>query len=98
MSNQYAENFFDILNVLDANRNLQQEVITLNKNKPILGKSLEDNNGKRLEIFRDILTDLVNGVIGLTEAYQRTEDELPLTYHLIVPIIGSFLKDGQNDW
>ena len=77
MSNQYAENFFDILNVLAANRNLRQGVITLIKNEPMPGKILEDNNGKRLEIFRDILTDLVNGVISLTEAYQRTEDELP---------------------
>ena len=77
MSNQYADDFYDILNVLTTNENLRQGVITLIKIEPMPGKVLEDSTGERLKLFRDILIDLVNGVITLTEAYQRTEDELP---------------------
>ena len=76
MSNQYAENFFEIPTALAANDRLRQTVITLIKSEPMPGKVLEDSNGNRLEIFRSILTDLANGTIDLVNAFQRTREEL----------------------
>ena len=77
MSTQYAENFFEIPTALSANDSLQQVVIALIKNEPMPGKVLEDGNGNRLQVFRDILTALANGKIDLAEAYRRTQEELP---------------------
>ena len=75
MLEKYAKDFFDIPATLASNDNLREEVIALIQSAPMPGKVLEGNN--RLEIFRAILIDLVNGQINLGEAYLRTEKELP---------------------
>lgn len=70
-----ANDFTEILPTLSQNKDLFQEVYTLIKNRPILGKVIEESD--RLETFRDILKDLVANKINLNEAYERTEVELP---------------------
>lgn len=75
MPDGFAENFFDIPDTLATNSNLRESVVTLIRNEPMAGKVLERAN--RLEVFRNILTDLANGNINLNEAYLRTEAEIP---------------------
>ena len=77
MSDQYAENFFEIPNALTVNNALPQFITDLIGSESIPGKVLEDDNGDRLGAFRDILIDLVNGKIVLETAYQQTELKLP---------------------
>ena len=77
MSDQYAENFFEIPNALTVNNTLLQLITDLIGSESIPGKVLEDDNGDRLGAFRDILIDLVNGKIVLETAYQQTELKLP---------------------
>ena len=77
MSNQYAENFYEIPTILATSDNLRQVIIALIKNEPIPGKVLEDSNGSRLEVFRGILTGLTNGDIDLAHAFQQTPEKLP---------------------
>ncbi len=78
MSNQYAENFFEVPTALAANDNLRHTVIKLIESEPMPGKVLEDDNENRLQIFRNILTELANGKICLATAYQWTEVELSM--------------------
>lgn len=78
MSNQYAENFFEIPTAIAANDNLRHAVIKLIASKPMPGKVLEDDNENRLKAFRHILTELANGKICLTAAYQQAEVELSM--------------------
>ena len=77
MSNQYAEDFFEILTALTANDDLRQLVVDLVENEPISGQALEDDSGNRLGVFRAILTELVNSRTSLETAYQQTEAKLP---------------------
>ena len=77
MSNQYAEDFFEILDVLTINNELQRLIIALIESEPIPGKVLESNSGDRLGVFKDILIELVNGKVSLDTAYQQTETKLP---------------------
>ena len=77
MPNQYAENFFEIPTALAANDDLRQLVVSFIKSDPILGKTLEDDSGNRLRVFRDILIELANDRIFLETAYQQTEAKLP---------------------
>lgn len=78
MSNQYAEDFFDIPTALVMNGDLLQLVVSLIESDSIPGKVLEDDSGNRLEVFRHILTELANGEIGLETAYQQTQTRLPI--------------------
>ncbi|MDE0554595.1 MAG: hypothetical protein OXI24_10295 [Candidatus Poribacteria bacterium] len=78
MSNQYANDFFDIPTALTMNDDLLQLVVGLIEIDSIPGKVLEDGSGDRLEVFGRILIELVNGKIGLEAAYQQTQTKLPI--------------------
>lgn len=75
MSDVFASDFTEILTVLSQNNELKSSVLILISNEPMPGKVTE--GGDRLEKFRAILTDLVNGQMDLTEAYERTSVDLP---------------------
>jgi hypothetical protein len=71
----YANDFTEIPATLAKNEGLRHAVLELIDNQPMPGKVTE--GGDRLVRFRGIIKDLVNGQIGLPEAYRRTESELP---------------------
>jgi hypothetical protein len=75
MQNIFADEFRMIPTVLEHNTDLRNAVIALIKNDHIAGKVTEGQD--RLIIFKDILTQLVNGVITLKQAYDITELKLP---------------------
>ena len=74
---EYADDFFDIPYVLAHNGELREAVISLVQSEPMPGKVLEGAN--RLELFRLILIDLVNGEVGLQDAYLQTHETIPRT-------------------
>jgi len=74
-SNQYAENFYEIPDVLARNENLRRAMLRLIDTEPMPGKVTE--GGNRLEVFRRILRDLTNGEFDLGEAYLKTQVEIP---------------------
>lgn len=75
MSSVLANDFNKILSVLSQNDKLRISTLDLINNQPIPGKATE--GGDRLEKFKAILIDLINNQIDLTEAYKRTNVELP---------------------
>ena len=75
MADIYARELYEIREVLSQNDELREAVIALVEYKPIPGKATE--GGDRVERFRAILKDLFNGGINFSEAYRRTEIELP---------------------
>jgi len=75
MSDLYANDFTEISSVLSANTELRKAVLDLIDDQPIAGKVME--GGDRLEKFRAIMKELVQGEIDLPEAYHRTEIDLP---------------------
>jgi hypothetical protein len=75
MSEVLANDFTEIPTVLSQNEALRNAVVALVATDAMAGKVTE--GGDRLERFRAILTDLVNGQIGLGEAIRRTQAELP---------------------
>ena len=75
MADIYAQDLYGIPEVLSQNEELRKEVIALVENKPIAGKATD--GGDRDEKLRTILKDLFNGGINFSEAYRRTEIELP---------------------
>jgi hypothetical protein len=74
MSDVLASDFTEILTVLSQNDELKNSVLILIANEPMPGKVTE--GGERLEKFRAILMDLINGQMSLTEAYERTSVNL----------------------
>lgn len=72
---EFASDFYAIPAALAENEDLRERVLGLVQRAPMPGKVLEGDD--RLARFRAILTDLVQGKIGLAEAYWRTEEELP---------------------
>jgi hypothetical protein len=70
-----ASDFTGVLTVFSQNDELRNAALNLIANQPMPGKVTEGEG--RLEKFRVILTDLVNGQINLTEAYVRTSVDLP---------------------
>lgn len=75
MSDILASDFTEVLTIFSQNNEMRDAVLTLIVNQPMAGKVTESK--ERLEKFRVILADLVNGQINLTEAYARTSVELP---------------------
>jgi hypothetical protein len=75
MPDRFAQDFFEIPDALATNNDLREAVLALVQNEPMPGKVLE--GGNRLDLFREILTDLTTGDISLDEAYWRTETEIP---------------------
>lgn len=75
MDTYYASEFSEIPVVLEQNTALRDAVLSLIGHELMPGKVTE--GGDRLDRFRAILRDLVSGNINFTEAYQRTEQELP---------------------
>lgn len=71
----YAKDFGQITATLSANSELREAVGALAATEPMPGKVTE--GGGRLEAFRRVLRDLVNGQIDLEAAYHRTEEALP---------------------
>jgi hypothetical protein len=74
MSDVLASDFTEVLTVFSQNDELCNATLALIANQPMPGKATEGEG--RLEEFRVILTDLVNGQINLTEAYERTSVDL----------------------
>ncbi len=70
MAPPYAEDFGEILVILAANPALRQVVARLAATEPMPGQVTE--GGVRLQTFRGILEDLIEGRIDLQTAYQRT--------------------------
>lgn len=75
MADIYAQDLYEIPEVLSHNGDLREAVIALVESQPIAGKATE--GGDRVNRFRAILIDLFNGDTNFTEAYHRTERELP---------------------
>jgi len=75
MRNDYAENFYEILDTLKIRIDLMEDVKNLIRTKNIVGKALE--GGNRKEIFKDILILLVEGKIDLEESYNLVEEKIP---------------------
>jgi len=74
MQGIWAENFHEIIEALRNNADLLQSVKNLIETREITGKSLE--GGNRLCVFKDILTNLVDGNIGLEESYMMVETKI----------------------
>lgn len=74
MKDNWAEDFYEILESLRLKDDLSQRVKQLIANKEIVGKSLKGENRK--QYFRDILTDLVDGNISLEESYVLVETQI----------------------
>lgn len=75
MSQVWANEFAEIPVILAERTDLREAVLGLINEQPMSGKVTE--GGNRLGRFREIMTALVGGKIGLAEAYRRTELELP---------------------
>lgn len=75
MASPYAQEFSDIPRALAENETLRNAVLALIDREPMPGKVTE--GGDRLTRVRAILRDLVEGRIGLTQAYRRVDAELP---------------------
>nr|WP_282559932.1 hypothetical protein [Providencia rettgeri] len=70
----YASDFEEIPSALKNNVELRNHIISLIKTKNIVGKVTEGSG--RLDKFRVILTNLVNGQSTLADAIATTESEL----------------------
>ena len=69
--------------ILQDNLELKQRVLTLIKEKPIFGKSIKGDS--RVEEFRKILGELVNGNINSLEiSYTEVESRLPRSQSIYV--------------
>jgi hypothetical protein len=75
MSNELANDFYEILPALQQNAELRATVINLINSGNVVGKSTEGDN--RLDQLRAILRDLANNEINLSTAYSRVEQDLP---------------------
>ena len=69
-----ANDFTEITATLSQNAALHNAVIALIASQPMAGKVTE--GGNRLDLFRNILSDLVNGNTSLDAASHKTQDEL----------------------
>jgi hypothetical protein len=85
MADLYATDFTEILAVLSRNAELRASVEGLIRSEPIPGKALE--GGNRLDAFRNILRELINGHVNFEEAYARTERDLPRASSPYAPAI-----------
>lgn len=74
MSEELANDFTEILAVFSRNDALRSAALALIANQPMAGKVTE--GGDRLERFRAILTDLINGRTDMVGAIRKTEVEL----------------------
>ena len=74
MRDNWAENFYEILESLRLKDELLQNVKLLIETKEIVGKSLQ--GGNRKQEFRDILTNLVDGNITLSDSYGLVERQI----------------------
>lgn len=74
MTEEYANDFTEIPQTLEANSALRVAVVAVVEREAMPGKATEGSD--RLERFRRILIDLVNGRLSLEGAYERTEQEL----------------------
>lgn len=72
---QYAQDFGGIPNALSANLTLRAAVAKLAANEAMPGKVTEGSN--RLATFREILADVIQGHLSVTDAYRRVEELLP---------------------
>lgn len=71
MKNNWAENFYEIIKALRINKYLLENVKRLITTREIIGMSLADSSRKKL--FKNILSDLSDGNIGLEESYNLLE-------------------------
>lgn len=73
---EYANEFNEILPVLNDNLELKQSVVELIQTRPIPGKSIEEDT--RVTKLREILIELIEGNISsLEESYAKVESEIP---------------------
>ncbi len=82
--------------VLTENEHLRADVVALVDCEPMPGKVAE--GGARIECLKVILHDLVAGKIGLREAYDRTEQELPREGSVHAATIEFLLLVRQSGW
>lgn len=75
MRDGYAEDFHEILTVLESNEFIRTEVLKLIDEKNVVGKVLE--GGDRKQRFKDIMRQLVNGEVNLDDCYLKVEREVP---------------------
>ncbi len=74
MENNYAEDFYEIIEALRLNESILRDVRELIVDKEIVAKALE--GGNRKQKFKEILLELVNDEISLEESYVLVEKEL----------------------
>ena len=75
MAEIYAQDFSEILVTLAQNNELRIKVLYLIAEQPMPGKVTEGSD--RLQRFRVILADLINGQFDISEAIRRTQAEIP---------------------
>src|SRR5699024_6982607 len=73
--NDWAQDFYEIQDVVQERSDLKNTVVDLIRNEPIHGKALEGDG--RTESLRDILVEFFEKGIGLEEAYRAVPLELP---------------------
>ena len=75
MTNNLATEFNEILPTISNDADLRTSMLNLIANEPISGKVTQ--GGNRLERFRRVLEELVNGSIDLTVAIGRVQTDIP---------------------
>jgi len=74
LKDNYAEDFYEIIEALRLNKSILQDVKELIVDKQIAAKALE--GGNRKQKFKEILLELVNGEISLGASYVLVEKKL----------------------
>lgn len=72
---EYAQDFYEIPEVVETNSELRGRIQDLVANEPIPGKVTE--GGDRTENLREVLNVFFEGEISLQESIQRISEELP---------------------
>ena len=94
MASVYAQEFSEISFALVQNEALRSRVLALIAVQPMAGKITE--GGSRMQAFRSILADLVNGQISVERAISRTQAELPRQTSLYSADNRVFAKDWDE--
>jgi hypothetical protein len=76
MNGPFASEFAGIPDALAENASIREKALQLVLSDPIPGKATE--GGERLDVFRTILADLINGEMMLADAISQVEQQLPL--------------------
>ncbi|WP_276301920.1 hypothetical protein [Halorussus lipolyticus] len=71
----WAEDFYEIQDVVVDNSNLRNKIVELVNDEPIHGKAFE--GGNRTESFREILVGFFEGEMKLEESIKKVSIDLP---------------------